>query len=125
MYKVSISKDQQLLKHFYIDYRSSDLIENFNSGTNLNGDIFLDYDKNTNKLYYEGTQTEFHYFTTIWDEKYWINHTTTYLTDFWGNCLTSLPIGGGHPMIYWGRHPLDDVEFEVDNYKIYRAVSSG
>lgn len=118
LYKVSIIKNQQLLKYFYIDYRTSDLIENFNSGTSLNGDIFLDYDKNTNKLYYDGTQNEFPFFTTIWDEKYWIIPTTAYFPNYWGKCLSLINDGYNHPKLIWGPHP----SFTTTHFYIYRAI---
>ncbi|MBE0571977.1 MAG: hypothetical protein IH618_10575 [Ignavibacteriaceae bacterium] len=54
-YRVSIIKNSAIIKWFDIDYRTSDLIENFYSGSSNSGDIWLDYDKNTNKLYYYDT----------------------------------------------------------------------
>lgn len=125
LYKVSIVKNQQVLKYFYIDYRTSDLIENFNGGPALHGDIFLDYEKNTNKLYYEGTQIEFPQSgnsTTIWDEKEWIQHLTTEFEPLPPENF-NLASSGGHPYLTWN-HSSNTGDYWT-GYKIYRDICAG
>lgn len=117
-YKVSIIKNQQLLKYFYIDYRTSDLIENFNAGQNLKGDIRLKYDISSNKLYYWGTQAEFPQVTTIWNEKFWIVPKSEYLPNFWENSLVVAPNENNNPTLIWGPYP-GTLHGTIEYYKVY------
>ncbi|HSW54420.1 MAG TPA: T9SS type A sorting domain-containing protein [Ignavibacteriaceae bacterium] len=141
LYKFSVDGGSA---YFFIDYRDDSYGRNIYSncpGNDCN-DIWIKYESDpVDKLYYvrhdpdsePGIDPEHSAWISIsngqllyyYKIKLQQSPSTDEFPDFWENCLTPLPNGGGHPMIYWGRHPLDDVEFEVDNYKIYRAVSSG
>jgi hypothetical protein len=43
--------------------------------------------------------------------------------DFWENVLAMTNNGSDNPRIVWGRHPSDGVNFVVEEYKIYRAMT--
>lgn len=118
LYKISAIENGVEQAYFYMDWRTSYYCVN-----NEDPDVQFSYDV-TNNIFLYNTLNINSSYQTFWNltENLFI---TSGLENYWENCLVSLPIGGGHPNIYWGRHPLDDVEFEVDNYKIYRAVSSG
>lgn len=118
LYKISAFENAVEQAYFYMDWKTSYYCEN-----DEDPDVQFSYDVINNNFLYD-TQNINSSYQTFWNLTE--NLLITYgLETYWENCLASLPLGGGHPIIYWGRHPLDDVEFEVDNYKIYRAVSSG
>jgi hypothetical protein len=54
-----------------------------------------------------------------WADRNCSQRTTTYLEDFWENCLVVVNNGSGNPKLVWGPNP----DFEnIIGYKIYRAV---
>lgn len=48
---------------------------------------------------------------------------TDLFEDFWDNALVMTNNGSNNPQITWGRHPSDGLNFVVDEYKIYRAIT--
>lgn len=119
-YKVSISKNGNVLKYFYIDYTTSDLPENFNSGSSNNGDINLVNNINSNKLYFHNTQTEFPSSTTIWDLKFWIQDIKVRLEPLPPQNLRYGSVNN-HPMLEWDA-PLSSY---FSAYELFRNTGSG
>lgn len=130
LYKISTNASNS---YFYIDYRDA-RIPYLNIIYNQNIDHWIKYDFNNHNFYYSTygtigpwTQIENREYLKIWEmqETYPVIISTSDFSNYWENCLVPVNDGSGYPRIVWGRHPQDDLEIEVDNYKIYRAVSSG
>jgi hypothetical protein len=103
--------------YFYIDYRTSDLPENF--GTGGNGDVNVDFNVATGKFFYYLTQTEFPTYTTIWDQKAWIHNITTELEPLPPTDLEQTA-SSGNPVLEW-QHAAVTPNWRT-GYKIYRSV---
>jgi len=109
-----------IIDYFYIDYRTSYLPENFNGTTN--GDIKVDFDVSTGKFYYEGTQNLFPTYTSIWEQKAWIDSITTEFEPLppenlsWYNFYD-------HPRIQWN-HSANTGDY-LTNYEIHRNLGQG
>jgi hypothetical protein len=116
LYKVTASYDDLEYRiSFLIDYRTSDLPENFNTGGP--GDVVVDFDVTALKLYYYNTQNEFPSSTAIWGKE-WIDHITTELEPlppedlYWYNFFN-------YPRLEWSHssNPDDYVtDYEVHRY---------
>lgn len=109
--------DCAILDYFIIDYRTSDLPENYGSG-----DVIVDFDVSTGKFYYTGTQNQFPTNTAIWTLFSWIDSITTELEPLppenlsWYNFYDS-------PRLQWNHS--SNTEDYVTNYVIYRNVGEG
>ena len=103
--------------YFYIDYRTSDLPENFGAG-----DINLSFDISNGNFYYYGTQNLFPTNTSIWEEKVWIEHITVELEPLPPDNL-NLTSSGSHPYLTWS-HSTNTGDYWT-GYAIYRSVVSG
>lgn len=122
LYKVSAivyEQEGNSSHYFYIDYRTSDLPENFNAGGG--GDINVDFNVGNGTFYYAYTQTEFPVNTAIWDEKAWIDSVTTELEPMPPTGLTQTALSGP-PVLQW-QHASVTPNWRT-GYKIYRSVAS-
>jgi hypothetical protein len=106
--------------YFYIDYRTSDLPENFNSGGQ--GDLRVDFNVGSGVFYYKDTQNLFPTTTSIWEQKSWIDSITNELEPLPPDDF-SLSSSGGHPYLTWS-HSYDTGDYWT-GYCIYRSVVSG
>lgn len=103
--------------YFYIDYRTSDLPENFGSG-----DVEVDFKVSDGKFYYWGTQNLFPTYTSIWAEKAWIGHITTELEPlrpenlYWYKFFNS-------PRLQWSHS--SNTEDYVTHYEVHRNTGQG
>lgn len=102
---------------FYIDYRTSSLPENFNSG-----DVKIDFSVTNGVFYYWNTQNLFPTYTSIWEQKTWIDSITIELEPLSPDDF-SLSSSGGHPYLTWS-HSYDTGDYWT-GYCIYRSVVSG
>jgi hypothetical protein len=117
-YKVIVRTDGQTTDYFFIDYRTSDLPESYNSTEDI--DIYLNV--NNGLLYWDysltqliGTNTQF----TIWDLSEIISCKTTELEPY---TTLSFNIGGNqYPQLTWTHYPKG----YRTGYAIYRSVVSG
>jgi hypothetical protein len=106
-----------VLDYFYIDYRTSDLPENFGGG-----DVSVDFDVSTKKFYYVGTQNPFPTYTSIWELKNWIDKITTELEPlppedlYWYNFFD-------YPRLQWS-HSSNPDDYVTD-YEIHRYTGQG
>lgn len=106
--------------YFEIDYRTSDLPENFSSGGN--GDLAVDYNVVTGVFYYRNTQNYFPTITTIWEQKPWIDSITTELEPLPPDNF-DLSTSGGHPYLTWN-HSSNTADYWT-GYAVYRCIVSG
>ncbi len=105
--------------YFYIDYRTSDLPENFNSGGN--GDVVVTFNIADGVFYYPGTQTPFPTSTSIWAERAWIDNITSELEPLPPTSLTQTATYGA-PQLEW-QHATVTPNWRT-GYKIYRSIDS-
>jgi len=119
-YKFTVRVNNSIKDYFYIDYRTSDLPENFDG--EVNGDINLDFNVSDGKIYYSGSQNLFPTYTSIWQEKYWIDSITTELEPLPPDYF-DLTSSGGHPYLTW-YHSYNEADYWT-GYCIYRSVVSG
>jgi hypothetical protein len=98
--------------YFYIDYRTSDLPENFNSGGM--GDINITFNISDGKFYYYLTQTLFPVTTSIWEEKEWIEHITTEL-----ELYLTVSKQNNNPYLEWNEYNNPNIL----GYNIYRKIT--
>lgn len=105
---------------FYIDYRTSDLPYNFNSGGM--GDINITFNVSDGKFYYLNTRILFPKYTSIWQERPWISHLTTGLEPLPPDNF-ELSKYSGHPYLTW-YHSYDEGDYWT-GYLIFRSVVSG
>jgi hypothetical protein len=118
-YKCSIYKDGTLSDYFYIDYRTSDLAEAYQS---WNDDIDVYFNVINGKLYWNysltqlvGTGSE----ETIWDLSPNITQITTELEPY---TVASFSVSGStYPQLSWTHWP----EGYRTGYAVYRSVVSG
>ncbi len=103
---------------FYIDYRTSDLCENFNL-PGKPGDIGIDFDVSTGKFYYRDSQIPFPDETSIWEEKNWIKQIREELEPLSPENF-QLTSSEGHPYLSWS--PSANPEDWWTGYTIYRSV---
>lgn len=116
-YKFTAKVNNIIKDEFFIDYRTSDLPENFGSG-----DILIDFNVYDGKFYYPGTQYLFPTYTSIWEQKPWIDSITTELEPLQPDYF-DLTSSSGHPYLTW-YHSYDDGDYWT-GYCIYRSVVSG
>ncbi|MFC2094333.1 T9SS type A sorting domain-containing protein [Bacteroidota bacterium] len=109
-----------LKDQFEIDYRTSDLHENFN-GDEDSGDFPVDFDVSKNRFYYRASSTPVPSATTIWDEKEWIDNLTVELEPLPPTNLTQTA-SYGSPQLQW-QH-ADVTPNWRTGYKIYRSLNS-
>lgn len=120
LYSFTIRVGGIIKDYFEIDYRTSSLPESFNySGS---GDVNLEFDVRTGKIYYGSSRVEFPTSTAIWIEKPWITDIKTELEplaplDFEINSYN------GNPHLNW--NASDSPDDYVTNYVIYRSLVSG
>jgi hypothetical protein len=119
-YKFTVRVNNVVKDYFYIDYRTSDLPENFSSEGN--GDINLTFDVADGKIYYWNTTNEFPDDTEIWTEKDWIDDIKTVLEPLAPDNL-NLTSSGGHPYLTWS-HSTNTGDYWT-GYKIYREICAG
>ena len=123
-YRVSayVKLDQafHLKDQFEIDYRTSDLPENFNEGED-SGDLIVDFDVSKSRFYYRGLSIRFPSATTIWDQKEWIDNITAELEPLPPTDLTQTA-SYGSPQLQW-QH-ADVTPNWRTGYKIYRSLNS-
>lgn len=119
-YKFTARVNGIIKDYFYIDYRTSDLPENYNTGGG--GDISITFNVSAGKFYEGSTQNEFPTFTTIWDERPWIAASTLELPNFWENALVLVNDGNNHPLLVWGAYPS---QLGIDHYNIYKKIGGG
>lgn len=105
--------------YFYIDYRTSDLPENFNSGGQ--GDLSVDFNVGSGVFYYYGTQNLFPTTTSIWAQKNWIDNITTELEPKPPTNLIQTA-SSGSPHLQW-QHASVSPNWRT-GYKIYRSIAS-
>lgn len=105
--------------YFYIDYRTQDLPENFNSGGS--GDINITFNISDGKFYFYGTQNLFPAATSIWDQKTWVDIITTELEPLPPTNLTQTATWGA-PYLEWA-HAAITPNWRTA-YKIYRSIDS-
>jgi len=112
--------------YFYVDGRDNRYAENISPYSNPDFFVYLDAD---NELYYyQNTAgvnwTEIGEFEIlrIWDIHDVDPPNSNSLPDYWDNVLVSIDGGNDHPRFAWG--PYDDINFSVQNYKVYRAVNN-
>jgi hypothetical protein len=116
---VKIDGGFMLKDQFEIDYRTSDLPENFN-GTS-SGDIIVDFDVSKSRFYYRASSTPFPSVTTIWDEHDWTANLTVELEPLPPTDLTQTA-SYGSPQLQW-QH-ADVTPNWRTGYKIYRSINS-
>lgn len=120
-YKVTayqkISGEFEERDYFYIDYRTSDLPENFGSG-----DVTVDFNFSNGNFYYRSTQNLFPTTTSIWAQKPWIDSVTTELEPLPPDNF-NLTSSGAHPYISWN-HSSNTGDYWT-GYAVYRSVVSG
>ena len=125
LYEVSVWEGSSKKAWFFIDYRTSHLPY---AASLQSVDVELDYDfvnKDLEMTYPNiGNVTNATYYS-IWELKALYELQTDDLEDYWDNCLVSIDDGSDHPRIIWGKHPDDDNSIVVDNYKVYRGVTTG
>jgi hypothetical protein len=102
--------------YFYIDYRTSDLPENFNFNPNGMGDINITFNISDGKFYYYSTQTLFPANTSIWEEKEWIEHITTEL-----ELYLTVSNQNNNPYLEWNEYH----DPNILGYNIYRKITWG
>jgi len=107
----------ETIDYFYIDYRTSDLPENFGSG-----DLHVDFNVGVGIFYYHSTQNYFPTSTTIWEQKPWIDSITTELEPLPPDDF-ELSASGGHPYLTWN-HSSNTGDYWT-GYKIYRDICAG
>jgi len=110
----------EIKDYFFIDYRTSDLPENFDTGGL--GDVEVDFSVTNGKFYYKATQNLFPTYTSIWDFHNWIDSVTTELEPLppenlsWYNFYE-------HPRLQWNHS--SNTEDYVTNYEIHRNTGEG
>jgi hypothetical protein len=102
----------------YIDYRTSDLPENFNSGGS--GDLNITFNISDGNFYYYNTQYLFPASTSIWDEKNWIYNYKEELEPLEPENLSYTPYQD-HPKLQWN-HSSNPGDY-LTHYEIHRAYS--
>lgn len=112
-----ISGEFEQRDYFEIDYRTSDLPENFGSG-----DLHVDFNVGAGVFYYHSTQNYFPTSTTIWQQKPWIDSITTELEPLRPDDF-DLSTSGGHPYLTW-IHSSNTGDYWT-GYSVYRSVVSG
>jgi len=106
--------------YFEIDYRTSDLPENFTSGGS--GDLAVDYNVGAGTFYYQDTQNYFPTTTSIWEQKPWIDSIKDELEPLPPDDF-DLSSSGGHPYLTWN-HSSNTGDYWT-GYKIYRDICAG
>ena len=119
LYKVFVQVNGIIKDQFIIDYRTSSISEYWTIGS---GDINLDFNVQTGKIYYHESTTEFPSNTTIWTEKPLIPNDKTLLEPL---PPTNFQVSNqnGHPYLSWN-HSNDGSDWWT-GYSIYRSVVSG
>jgi|GEM_PF-4151111 len=120
-YSFKVKVNGTVVDSFFIDYRTSDLPEDFNGGGST-GDILVDFNVNDNKLYYNSSTTEFPTFTSVWADQPWIGTSTSGLPNFWENALVMVDDGSGHPYLVWGEYTST---VGIAHYNVYKKIGSG
>lgn len=113
-------EDCAILDYFYIDYRTSDLPENFNTGGQ--GDVIVDFNVSTGNFYYTGTQNLFPTHTSIWEQHSWIDSITTELEPLPPENLDWYNFSN-YPRLQWS--PSSNTEDFGTHYEIHRYTSQG
>lgn len=111
-YKFTAKVNGNTKDYFYIDYRTSNLPENFSSGGN--GDIGITFDVSSGVLYYIYTQTEFPTYTSIWEEKPWVGVSTSDL-----ELYLTVSSQNNNPYLEWNEYN----DPNILGYNIYRKIT--
>jgi hypothetical protein len=112
-YKFTVHVGFVLKDSLYIDYRTSTLPENYNlQGC---GDIEIDFDVETGKLYYDDTQTEFPTYTSIWEEKTWVGYSTSEL-----ELYLTVSNQNNNPYLEWNAYH----DPNIVGYNVYRKITT-
>lgn len=120
-YRVSASYGDQPGDLFTIDYRTSDLIENFNGGGGQGGDVRVEFDVVAKQFYHRYTTTPFAN-TTIWDYRTWISDIKTELEPLEPENLY-YETYSDHPRLRWS-HSSNTGDY-LTNYQIHKKIGSG
>lgn len=123
LYKVTayqkINNEFEQKDFFYINYRTSDLPENFNSGGQ--GDLGVDFNVGHGVFYYYNTQNLFPQNTSIWEQKAWIDSLSVELEplepeNFQLSAGSSIQLSWSHS---------SNTDHWRTGYAIYRSVVGG
>lgn len=106
--------------YFDIDYRTSDLSENFNAGGG--GDVHVDFNAYLGIFYYQYTSVPFPTSSSIWYLKDWIEHDTNELEPLPPDNF-QLASSSGYPYLTWS-HSSNSGDY-LTGYEIYRSIVSG
>ena len=110
----------EIKDYFFIDYRTSDLPENFDTGGQA--DVVVDFSVTDGKFYYKDTQNLFPTYTSIWALFNWIDSLSVELEPLppanlsWYNFYE-------HPRLQWNHS--SNTEDYVTNYEIHRNTGEG
>lgn len=121
-YKFTVKVNNVIKDYFYIDYRTSDLPEHYNSDTEGKGDLKADFDVVNSVFYYYYTHDLFPTATSIWQQKSRIDSLTTELEPLPPDDF-DLSSSGGHPYLTWN-HSSNTGDYWT-GYKIYREICAG
>ncbi len=124
LYKVTGYVNDFYKDHFFIDYRTTNLIGNIQPPPGHSGyiDVYLDFDVYEGKFYIYNTQNEFPTNTSIWELKSWIDDIKTEFEPLKPDNFQLTTIGS-NPQLSWS-HSSNTGDYWT-NYAVYRSVVSG